>query len=161
MAVPHEGMQLPEGVIISSISINGVAAASKKLRPGDGIHALNGVQVTGYEQACSLLREAEGVLQLVVTRGAALPAGWEELKVESCEDQDGTKFQCADLYVTFYYSSLKAEKPRDRTCDKETQRCETQCDLVKQTMLLRAMGAVNVSDRCGFARSRRNHLGRR
>ena len=53
------------GVVVAQMSESGLAARSKKVRCGDTLHAVNGVKVTGHEQAAWLLREAVGVLQLV------------------------------------------------------------------------------------------------
>ena len=66
-----------EGVLVARISQDGLVGRSKKMRPGDLLHAINGVKVTTHQQAVELLKQATGVVQCVVTRPEGLPEGWE------------------------------------------------------------------------------------
>jgi len=67
-----------EGVIVTSLLPGGVVAKGKRVRAGDSIHAVNGVKVTDVEQATVMLKQAEGIIQLVITRASKLPKGWAE-----------------------------------------------------------------------------------
>ena len=67
-----------EGVVVTSLSPGGLVAKGKRVKAGDSMHAVNGVKVTSVEHATELLQQAEGIVQLVITRANALPKGWSE-----------------------------------------------------------------------------------
>ena len=77
---PAVGSARPEGgerVLIASIVQGGIVAKTKRVAPGDGVEAVNGVKVRDYKHASQLLREAQGVIQLVISTSMALPEGWD------------------------------------------------------------------------------------
>ena len=70
--------ELPEdraikGIVVVDIRAEGLAAHSKKLKLGDVLHVVNGQTVSTPQAAATLLREAKGVVQLVITRAGATP----------------------------------------------------------------------------------------
>ena len=62
-----------KGVVVAEMRPGGLAARSKKLKIGDVVHVVNGRPVTTPQQGAQLLREAKGVVQIVVTRLGAAP----------------------------------------------------------------------------------------
>jgi len=66
-----------KGVVVANIAGGGLIARSKKLRCGDVLHAVNGQPVATPQQGASLLREAKGVVQLMVTRANAKTKRYE------------------------------------------------------------------------------------
>ena len=74
-----------EGVLLARVSPDGLVGRSKKMRPGDLLHAVNGVKVATHQQAVGLLKEATGVVQCVITRPDALPDGWEAARDKAGE----------------------------------------------------------------------------
>ena len=67
--MPHD--ESIKGIIVADIRSEGLAARSKKLKLGDVLHVVNGQAVSTPQAAAMLLREAKGVVQLVVTRAGA------------------------------------------------------------------------------------------
>jgi hypothetical protein len=67
-----------KGVVVANIAAGGLIARSKKLQVGDVLHAVNGQPVATPQQGASLLREAKGVTQLMVTRAKAKTKRYED-----------------------------------------------------------------------------------
>lgn len=64
-----------EGVMVAEVEPGGVLAKCKKVAPGDTIHAVNGNVCTTHQEASTLVREAKGIIQFIITRNP-LPEGW-------------------------------------------------------------------------------------
>ena len=74
-----------KGVVVAEIHAGYLMARLKKLRVGDVVHAINGQPVATPLEGATLLRDAKGVIQLVVSRVNAKPKDaerepWDEVK---------------------------------------------------------------------------------
>lgn len=64
-----------EGVMVAEVEPGGVLNKCKKVYPGDTIHAVNGNVCMTHQEASTLVREAKGIVQFIITRNP-LPEGW-------------------------------------------------------------------------------------
>jgi len=104
-----------EGVLVVRLLPGGIIAKTKRIAPGDLILAVNGVKCRNYSQAAQLLREAQGVLQLVITSTGPLPDGWQ-----ATTDKKGTTlFRNAALGVITHDHPLTAEGEAEPEAEPE------------------------------------------
>lgn len=84
-----------KGIVVADIQSEGLAARSKKLKVGDMLHAINGQAVSTPQAAATLLREAKGVVQLVITRANPMPRQREGdiglIKSDTTNGEQGAK----------------------------------------------------------------------
>lgn len=105
-----------KGVVVSDIRSGGLAARSKKLRVGDVLHMVNGRAASTPQVAATMLREAKGVVQLVITRAHAQPKQREEADAGeeegSCSHVAAPAAEEANTTVVVSCSSLIVESRR-------------------------------------------------
>jgi len=95
-----------KGVVVAQIHAGYLMARSKKLRIGDVIHAVNGRPVATPQEGATLLREATGVIQLVVSRVNAKP------KDSEGDPKDASKDDGKDMRTrSFLPMSIRGRPP--------------------------------------------------
>ena len=70
--VPEDSAQY-KGVVVAAVHEGFLMAKTKKLKVGDVVHLINGRPVTTPQEGAAYLRDAKGVIQLVVTHADAKP----------------------------------------------------------------------------------------
>jgi len=70
--VPADAAAL-KGVVVTDVHPDHLVAKSKKLKPGDVVHVINGKPINTPEEGAMCLRNAKGIIQLVITRAGAKP----------------------------------------------------------------------------------------
>ena len=99
--VPADDEYKSKGCVVAAITR---AATSKKLKLGDVVHIINGRDVTKPKEAATLLREAKGVIQVVITRADARPGGQPA--------SDGDEMRTRSMPVSLPGGTKRISSPR-------------------------------------------------
>ena len=115
-----------KGVVVAEMRPGGLAARSKKLKIGDVVHVVNGRPVTTPQQGAQLLREAKGVVQIVVTRLGAAPKP-KEGEEAAAELSKADKTKSSFLPSMSFRPGGKKKEPDHKTDDPHNTTVVVSC----------------------------------
>ena len=153
-----------KGVVVAEMRPGGLAARSKKLKIGDVVHVVNGRPVTTPQQGAQLLREAKGVVQIVVTRLGAAPKPKEgEEAAAELSKADKTKSSFLPS-MSFRPGGKKKAEPDHKTDDPHNTTVVVSCSalIIESKKIGTQLGAIprNRRNSAQLGALRRNSLTR-